>query len=97
MMYCLTPILVGALSGIAYGCSFLIQQRGILFYKKQFTNRLINGACFVLRIMILVYAGCYLLHSPLLPSILGSIAFFVLFWLMVLNAKASLHEHNGFF
>ncbi len=85
------PIFVGLISGIAYGSSFLLQHRGI-FSATPLRNTVRRIGFFGARIAIIFLAGQYLLRSALIPSILGSMAFFSMFWIMVLTVRAHLYE-----
>ena len=86
------PILVGISAGLCYGGSFILQQKNLLFDSKNLLDRLPQLVFFLIRIGILFYAGSYLLRSALIPSILGSIAFFGMFWLVILMTRFRFHE-----
>ncbi len=86
------PVLVGAGAGIAYGCSFVLQQKPIFFARIKPPQRIQQIGFFLARILILFCAGQYLLRSAMIPSILGSIAFFSMFWLVILVVRAQTYE-----
>ncbi len=88
----IVPVLIGAVAGIAYGCSFILQQRTIFFTHIKPTQRIQQIGFFLARILILFCAGHYLLRSAMIPSILGSIAFFSMFWLVILVVRAQTYE-----
>ncbi len=88
----ITPLIIGACSGILYGCSFLFQQRGIFFAQTTSRSRIQQLVFFLVRILILIGTGHYLLRSAVIPSILSSIAFFGMFWFVIIVVKAQLYE-----
>ncbi len=87
------PILVSCGAGLLYGCSFLLQHKSIII-NVDYNNRAQSIAYFLIRIGILFMIGKYLLQIPLIPSILGSIGFFCMFWLIILQVKAKPHERS---
>ncbi len=87
------PILVSCGAGVLYGGSFLLQHKSLVTTVGIHT-RAQNIAYFCIRIGILFILGKYLLQIPLIPSILGSIGFFCMFWLIVLQVKAKPHERS---
>lgn len=89
----LFPTLIGCTAGLLYGCSFILQHKG-MFQQVALYHRAQSIAFFLLRIGILFIVGNYLLQTPLIPSILGSIGFFCMFWLIILQVKAKFHERN---
>lgn len=86
-----TLIGVTALAGLLYGFIFLLQQKN-LFSSSAYSNRLQQIGYFILRLVLLVFIGHYLLRSAFIPSILGTITFFGMFWLMVIMIKARIYE-----
>jgi hypothetical protein len=88
----IVPVLIGAVAGIAYGCFFVLQQRTIFFARIHPTQRTQQIGFFLARILILLCAGRYLLRSAMIPSILGTIAFFSMFWLVILVIRAQTYE-----
>jgi hypothetical protein len=91
LSYYAVPILVGCSTGFAYGLSFIWQHKG-LFGIKAIQNRAQMIAFFFIRIGLLLYAGNYMLQAPLIPSILGSMGFLIVFWLIIMQVKANLYE-----
>lgn len=88
-----TPILISCATGLLYGISFLLQHKTLLMVKVG-QNRANTIAFFLVRIGILYMLGNYLLQMPLIPSILGSIGFFCMFWLIILSVKAKPYEQS---
>lgn len=88
------PIALGACAGLAYGCSFVLQQRGILFTRTLSVHPLHRVMFFIIRILILIGIGNYLLRSPFRASILATITFFSVFWLTIAVVKAQTYERN---
>lgn len=86
------PILISCAAGLIYGLSFLLQHKTLLMGTGQ--HRANNVAFFLIRIGILFMIGNYLLQMPLIPSILGSIGFFCMFWLIILSVKAKPYEQS---
>lgn len=87
-------VLISACAGIVYGCSFVLQQRGILSTSALQPSRLQQIGFFLARILILGVTGQYLLRSPMIPSILGSITFFSMFWLVLLAVRTQTYERT---
>ncbi len=83
---------MGGGAGILYGYSFILQHKGIAFGISAQNNWKHSVAFFFMRVGILFFIGRYLLQTPLIPSILGSIGFFSMFWLIILQVKAKSHE-----
>jgi hypothetical protein len=86
------PIVMSACAGLIYGCSFVLQQRGFLFKNGVATHPAEQALFFLLRIFILFSIGRYLLRSAGIPSILGTLTFFSMFWLVILLVKAHKYE-----
>ncbi len=92
LVWQIAPIFLSACAGIVYGCSFVLQQRGILFAHSKNVHPAQQFAFFLTRICILLVTGHYLLRSPMIPSILSTIAFFSMFWLIILVIRAQKNE-----
>ena len=88
----IVPVLIGIGAGLAYGCFFALQQKTIFFANIKSTQRFQQIGFFLARILLLIGAGYYLLRSSMIPSILGSIAFFSMFWLVILVLRAQTYE-----
>lgn len=88
----ITPLIIGACGGMVYGCSFLFQQRGIFFADNSRRSHMQQLIFFLVRMIILISIGQYLLRSAIIPSILSSIAFFGMFWFVIIVVKAQLYE-----
>ncbi len=86
------PVLIGAATGLAYGCLFMLQQRTIFFAGIKPPQRIQQIGFFLARILLLLCAGYYLLHSSMIPSILGSITFFSMFWSVILVVRTQTYE-----
>lgn len=91
MLEHVAPIFIGLISGLAYGSSFFLQHKGI-FSATTSQNKVGQIGFFCIRIAIIFLAGQYVLRSALIPSILGSMAFFSMFWIVILTIKAQLYE-----
>lgn len=84
-------LLMGTVLGIFYGLSFVMQQRRVFYSKTPSRKHMMVP--FIVRIMILIGFGYYLLHSPSHLFILVVIVSFLLaFWLVILSKKAFYHE-----
>ena len=94
MIIVIQIVLISACAGIVYGCSFVLQQRGILSTSTLAPSRLQQFVFFLARILTLVLTGYYLLRSPMIPSILGSITFFSMFWLVILAVRTRAYERT---
>ena len=88
----LMPATLCGLAGLLYGCSFVLQQKSIFLSQNAGTQRLKQLGYFGIRLLILGYTGYYLLRLDLLPSILGLVLFLSMFWLIILMARARIHE-----
>lgn len=92
MINLLQSFFISAFAGIVYGCSFVLQQRSIFSATNASIHRLQQIGFFLARIIVLCLTGQYLLRSTLIPSILGSITFFSMFWLVILAVRAQTYE-----
>lgn len=92
MMEYVQVVLICLSAGLVYGCSFVLQQRSIFSPTHGITNHMKPIAFFLVRILALCCTGYYLLRTPTFLSILGSITFFVMFWLVLLVVRAQSYE-----
>lgn len=83
---------ISACAGLVYGCSFVLQQRSIFNPTHATTHRIKHISFFLARILVLCFTGRYLLRSAVIPSILGAITFFSMFWVILLAVRAYAYE-----
>src|SRR3989344_3794554 len=87
------PLLSGCAAGSIYGVLFLLQHRQLVFQQTIVIHKAQSFAFFLGRILMLWILGTYLLHSQLIVSILATVGFISIFWLVLL-LKARSHERT---
>jgi len=91
--YCCTASIIGLIAGLLYGLSFVLFQRRVFSSDHTSNIKKYSHLFLVLRILVLMLFGFYLLHSPQIASILVMVLSFVIaFWLVILNKKFFLYE-----
>ncbi len=92
MIDLLQILFISASAGLVYGCSFVLQQRSIFNPTHAAAQRIKQIGFFLTRIVVLCFTGRYLLRSTIIPSILGAITFFSMFWVILLAVRAYAYE-----
>jgi len=82
LLTALTSLLIGSVIGIAYGLFFLYTREG----------RVLSFAWTIIRFGLIGIFFFYLLRLPVIHFIILLPSFLIMFWLTVLNRKATLNE-----